>query len=298
MYFELKKTFLEKCTKADLIDLFPHLDFSKSTSRNKIVQAIVKNYSHSDGLGACTPWIRICPYCRSQGYLLVPKRSKATPRFCIRCGRTSPLDALESSLHKTTQLVILASKMNRKEERATKDVLLEQALVSVITGLEVLMRETYSLIYDHRHVVMGRPIFEDIYAQMRNEFLNLGSASRWLRKVTGLNIKNELPTDDYNFLSRMYSARHIIVHNSSIKDRDFLSQTGEPDSQLNSPLRLKVPDARKLIRISRRLGRQVDQKLRDSVLAYQHDRLSLARAVEHPRKERRNSRTSQIQRTR
>ena len=77
----------------------------------------------------------------------------------------------------------------------------------------MLMPEAYSLIYDHHHVVLGKSVFEDICSRKRNEFLNLGSVSRWLRKITFWDIRRELTSTEYKFLSQMFSARHIIIHN-------------------------------------------------------------------------------------
>lgn len=279
MYFKLSKAFLEQINKEDLLDRFPRLGLDKRKKKEEVVSQVLASFADVKQLGPCDAWILICPYCRADGTLATPQKYKVTPRFCVHCGRTSAFAAFEGNLKKTNQLSVLASKMNRKEERETKDVLLEQALVIVITGLEVLMREVYSLIYDHKHVILGQSIFDDVYSRSRNEFLNLGSAARRLRQVTSLGIKDTLSKDRYTFLSRMYSARHIIIHNCSIKDRDFLSQTGDPNSELRKPLRLKIPDIHKLISVAREFARTVNQEMRRAMLEFQHERFRLIREL-------------------
>lgn len=278
MYFKITKSLLQTWSKPDLIDLFEYLGVDCRQPKTALIDSIYRACSHDRKLGQCTTWRRICPYCRGQSFLCASSTLR-NPRFCMSCGKTSPLYALESSLDRTSQLVILASKMNRKAELSTKEVLLDQSLVTVITALEVLMREVYALIYDHQHVVLGKPVFGDIYARTRNEFLNLGSASKWLSKVTSLKLKESLSEGDYKFLSSMYSARHIIVHNSSTKDKDYLSQTGEPESELNKRLKLRVPDIQNLIRISKSLAGAIDQELRDAILDFQQEQLSLVRNI-------------------
>jgi len=278
MYFRINKSFLNERIKADLLSLFRHLQLSDERNKQQLIRDILLKLSHDERLGNCIAWFCICPYCRGNGFLILPAQfASSTMRFCTQCGKTSPSDAFNNTVTKTSQLALLASKMNRKEEKGTKSVLLEQALVSVITGLEVLMREVYAIIYDHQHVIFGHSVFDDTYARTRNEFLNLGSASRWINIVTNLNIKKQLAGHDYSFLSRMYSARHIVVHNCSIKDRDFLSQTGEPDTELNKPLLLIVSHIRKLIAVAKRLARLFDQELRSALLVHHHENLTLVR---------------------
>jgi uncharacterized protein YbaR (Trm112 family) len=292
MYFKINNTFLTKRTKEDLLWLFRDFGLTKAMPKTQMVRQILKASTHIKNIGPCDSWIIVCPYCRTQLFVASSKKEPMNPRFCAGCGKASPLHAFEANLGKTSQLVILSSKMNRKEEKDTKNVLLEQALVTVITGLEVLMREVYSLIYDHRHVVIGRSIFYDIYSRTRNEFLNLGSASKWLRKVSDLNLKKEISEGDYKFLSRAFSARHIVVHNCSVKDKDFLSQTGEPDTELNKPLKLNVKYLRKLISVSRKLARVVVQELHSVLLQYQHERLDTIRTLQRTRKQKKSRTTA------
>jgi hypothetical protein len=274
MYFKLTRKFLEGRTKDDLIDMFGRLDISSKLTKTALVTEILNHFSKSTQLGM-QPWGMICCFCRREVYFA----GTGLPRYCPGCGRTSPKFAHEAQLERATHLVAFASQNMKNKQRQIKDVLLEQAVVVVITGLEVLMREVYALVYDHQHVAMGTSIYDDTYAKTRSEFLNLGMASRGLRKVTSLNIKERLPANDYKFLSRMYSARHIIVHNSSSKDRDFLSQTGDPESELGRPLMLYNADLRRLIKLARLIARQIDEEFCKIILACHHDRLSISRLI-------------------
>ena len=227
MYFKLTRTFLTGRTKKDLLDMFGHLGVSSKLTKTTLVNAILNRLSKSTERGM-QPWGMICCFCRKEVYFA----GTGIPRYCPGCGRISPKLAHEAQLERATQLVVLASQNLKNTQRQIENVLHEQAIVVVITGLEVLMREVYSVVYDHQHVAIGNSVYEDTYSRTRSDFLNLGMASRGLRKVTNLNIKRVLPANDYTFLSRMYSARHIIVHNSSSKDRGFISQTGDTTSEL------------------------------------------------------------------
>lgn len=254
--------------------MFGHLDVSSKLTKTALVTTILNRFSKSTQRGM-QPWGMICCFCRKEVYFA----GTGIPRYCPGCGRTSPKLAHEAQLERATQLVALASQNIKDKQRQIKDVLHEQAVVVVITGLEVLMREVYSLVYDHQHVAIGNSIYEDTYARTRSEFLNLGMTSRGLRKVTSLNIKRILPANDYKFLSRMYSARHIIVHNSSSKDRDFLSQTGDPESELGHSLVLYNADLRRLIKLARLVARRIDEELWRIILVCHHDRFSIYRLI-------------------
>ncbi len=274
MYFKLTRTFLEGRTKDDLVDMFGHLDISSKLTKTALVTEILNHFSKSTQLGM-QPWGTICCFCRKEVYFA----GTGLPRYCPGCARTSPKLAHKAQLERATHLVALASQNMKDKQRQIKDVLLEQAVVVVITGLEVLMHEAYSLVYDHQHVTMGTSIYDDTYARTRSEFLNLGMASRGLRKLTSLNIKERLLANDYKFLSRMYSARHIIVHNASSKDRDFLSQTGDPESELGRPLLLCNADLRSLIKLARLVACQIDEELCKIIFDCHHDRLSISRLI-------------------
>ena len=274
MYYKLTRKYLEGRIKEDLIDMFWKLGISAKLTKTAITNTILNSLSKSIKHGMKT-WGMICCFCRRELYL----SGSGIPRYCPWCARTSPKLAHEAQMERATILISLASQYTKYKQRQIKDVLLEQAVVVMITGLEVLMREVYSLVYDHQHVAIGHSIYEDIYARTRNEFLNLGMASRGICKVTNLNIKKILSINDYKFLSRMYSARHIIVHNSSLKDRDFLSQTGDLESELGHHLILYNRDLRRLIKLARFVARRIDGELYRIIIACHHDRLSVLRLL-------------------
>lgn len=269
MYFKITKSFLQSFSKEHILASFKlGADSQKKTKKKLIEEIIEKNTSHPE-VGSVDPWYFICPFCRVEGKLLTASTNSGTPKFCTRCGKTAPLNALEKSLQNTDALLVLASKMNLKSEQDTKAVLVEQGLVTVITGLEVFLRQTYSLIYDLHHVVYGKSLYSDIYPKTRSDFLNLGAATSQIRKLTSFNLKKEISEDRYKFLSTMYSARHIIVHNSSQKDKEFINQTSAPDSDLGKPLKLTIPEVRRAKSIAFEITKKLDSKLREVILSYQ-----------------------------
>ena len=165
--------------------------------------------------------------------------------------------------------------MRRKENYDAKSILLEQSLVTIITSFEVFLRDTYSLILDHKHVIFGESIYNRIYDSTRNEFLNLGSANAKFKKETGLNLKEGLGQANYSFLSRMYSARHIIVHNCSIKDRDYLNQTGDDPEHLHKRLTVTNQDVNQLTVLATQAAKLIENKLQEHLLEFYYKQIDL-----------------------
>jgi hypothetical protein len=239
-----------------------------NVSKSALVSRLLSEASNGGKLGKVNSYLSICEYCRASYVLGTPSKITASPLFCVSCGKTSPNRAFQHNLGRTSLLIAIASKMKKKLEMPSKSVLLEQALVTTITSFEILLRDVYSLILDHRHVIYGESIYSRIYDSTRNEFLGLGAANSKFKREVGLNIKARLGHSNYAFLSRMYSARHIIVHNCSIIDKDFISQTGADPKFLKKRLSITLSDLRKLLSVAKRVGAMADRALLNCILEY------------------------------
>jgi hypothetical protein len=248
-------------------------------SKKELVSVILSRYLTVKKLGPVNLYLSVCEYCRADYVLGTPTEIATIPVYCVSCGRTSPYKAFQSNLERTALLISIASKMKKGREKVSKAILLEQALVTVITSFEVLLRDIYSLVLDHKHVIFGESIYPRIYDSTRNEFLGLGSANSKFKKEVGLNIKEKLGQVNYSFLSKMYSARHIIVHNCSIKDKDYISQTGEAPQNLNQKLSVSMKDLKKIMSIARRVGALAEGKLKEQILDYHRKQTDLIVAL-------------------
>jgi hypothetical protein len=275
MYIKVTKSLLGNRPKGHLLKMFGIKPEASRHSKSEIISSILSRYLTHKKWGATNLYLAVCEYCRKTYFVGVPAKAGGYPVYCVSCGRTSPNRTFQRNVERTALLISLASKMKKKEESGSRNILLEQAVVTVITSLEVLMRDVYSLILDHEHVIYGESIYPRIYASTRNEFLGLGSANTKLKRDISLNLKEKLGQANYSYLSKMFSARHIIVHNCSIKDKDYVSQTGDDPKNVNQKLSLTMQDVKKLMSISKRLGILADNKLRECVLKYYRKRTDL-----------------------
>jgi hypothetical protein len=279
MYVKITRSFLESRPKKHLLKMFRLGPQSAQLSKKELVSEILSRHFTHKKLGAMSLFLSVCEYCRADYMLGTSSIRTTSPIYCVSCGRTSPYRAFQRNLERTALLMSIGSSMRKSDEKSSKAILLEQALVTVITSFEVFLRDVYSLVVDHKHVIFGESIYARIYDSTRNEFLGLGTATSKFKKEVGLNLKEKLGQSNYSFLSKMYSARHIIVHNCSIKDKDYISQTGEEPQELNKKLSVSMRDLDKLMSLAKKVGILAEGKLRERILAYHRMRTDLIVAI-------------------
>jgi hypothetical protein len=271
MYLRITKSLLEGRPRRHLLQMFQVSPGSAKLRKKELVEHILSKITPTHKSRTLNPYLLACEYCG----VSFTFSASGIPIYCSSCGKTSPYLAFERNLQRTQLLMAMASKSRKLEESESRAILLEQALVTTITSFEVLLREVYSLIVDHRHVIVGETIYPRIYNSTRNEFLGLGSANAKFKKDLGFNLKQKLGPANYSFLSNMFSARHIIVHNCSIKDTNYLSQTGEPAANLNTKLSVTVPELTRLGTIARKVAKLGEAKLRECILDHHRKQTDL-----------------------
>jgi len=279
MYFKIDKKFLQVFTKQHLLLAFRPPTVTVKDAKYKILEAIINDpHLAKVKVKLLNPvrYFHYCGYCRAKYFIV--SSGKATPLFCAKCGKTSPSNALTKNFSRAKILLNLATLVKQKDNDAHK-ALLEQCLVSTITSVEIMLRETYSSIYDQKHIVYGTSLFNDVYSKSRNEFLNFGNGLSKIKSLTGADIKTEMGESSVKLISRMYSTRHVIVHNASIKDREFITQTGEDNSELNKQVVLNVENIRQMFEASKKISKVLDRELRAALLRNHIHSLDIAATI-------------------
>lgn len=229
---------------------------------------------------ATTAILLTCEFCRAIGFLSVSEKlNPKNAKYCVICGRLSSYNVFLENIERTKKLLKLASKMITKAEYDDKSILLEQSIVSLATSAEVLLRESYSIIIDLKHVVFGKSIYKTIYKDSKNDFTNIGVAASKFKKTCGLDLKNSLNEEKYQTIRKIYSIRHAIVHNSGIKDSEYISQTNGNKAEIGSRISLKVSEVRKSINAMKSLGSIVDSSLKDALMEYLVSRAKLIEKI-------------------
>lgn len=270
MYTKLTRAYLTSKPRAVLLRLAGMQEDIPTMPNKELASRIIKALASAPGVGAVRGFECFCPYCRSYRIVGVPANFNRKLRFCGKCGKASPRIVFEANLERTLDLRAIASKMFLKKEGQLRQTLIQQNMVTLISGLELLFRNTYSLIVDLKHVLAGESIYSRIFRETRNEFLNLGAATGKIKKETALDLREVVNEADYRFLSRMFSARHVIIHNCSVKDRDYISQTGEDANQLNQKVFLSLADLDRTVRIAKKVAVLLDKELRKAASDFHH----------------------------
>jgi hypothetical protein len=272
MYFIITKSFLNSHSKEFLITAFNLTKNSIHKTKKELVDKIYsESTQNSPKRGNTISALSLCEYCRNIKVLKHPARNgKNRFNYCTQCGRMSPNKVFLKNIERTTSLIRLASKMINKNEKSDKAILLEQSIVSLATSVEILLRETYSLIYDLKHVIIGESIYSNIYAETKNDFTNLGFAVNRFKKLCNVNLKNELQDRHYKLLTGLFAKRHCIVHNNGVKDSEYVSQMAEDKVEIGKELKLTVVQNRKFFTALNQLKYVLEKKLSEYILNHNY----------------------------
>lgn len=277
MYFKIQRNFLQTFKKPHLLLAFRPPQVTAKDSKVKIIEAILNNPVLAK-VKYVKPvmYFHYCGYCRAKFFLV--SSGKAIPLYCGVCGKTSPNNALNKNFARAKILLKLATQLRNKDNDAYK-ALLEQCLVSTITSLEIALREAFSSIYDQKHIVHGTSLFAETYSKSRNEFLNFGNGLSKIKSITGSDIKMEIGELNFKLISKMYSTRHVIVHNASIKDKEYINQTGEDIAQLNKPVSIDELAINDMFEASVKVSKILDRELRAALLRNHMRSLDVASTI-------------------
>ena len=166
MYFKIQQKLLHSFTKTQLVLWFKPSVVTVADSKARIIDRIINSPELQEVKHLKpTMYFHYCGYCRTKFFLVAA--GKATPLFCTICAKTTPSNALNKSFEKAEILIKLAAQMRHKNPDAY-NALLEQSLVSTITSVEIMLRQTYSSIYDQKHIIYGSSLFNEVYSKSRN----------------------------------------------------------------------------------------------------------------------------------
>lgn len=273
MYFDITKAFLSARTKRFLLHTFIHKKTVSHLNKKEIIDRVFKQLTPKIKNKPTVAMLSMCEFCRTIIFVAVPKEvGTSGVKYCIKCGRMSSQKVFRNNIERSKKLLNLASKMNTKKEKDDKAILIEQTVVSLATSAEVLLRESYSVIIDFRHVIFGKSIYETTYKNSKNDFTNIGISSSNFKKMCNLNLKTKIGDDRFTKIRLLYSIRHAIVHNNAIKDAEFISQTNGQQADIRKKIKLTVTNVRKFISALNTLGILINLTLKDAIIDHLEER--------------------------
>ena len=124
-------------------------------------------------------------------------------------------------------------------------------------------------------MIYGESIFQNIYSDTRNKFLNFGVTCSKFKKDLGIDLKSTIGQSAFRTLSNTYYKRHVIVHNASIIDKEYISQTGCDEKLLKERLPIKFEDLKDVISTTESPARLIEDKLREAIISLIESRFSI-----------------------
>jgi len=180
-------------------------------------------------------YFMFCPYCNEVGWLSMAQDSSkvskslssSEPVACVFCGETGPFEKMNNCQKKSIMLYTLATgkpQVPETGETFVKRTLLEQSLVTTATGIEVFLRDVYSIVLNLRHVKPEKNLTGRFIEESRNDFINIGKAKEKYKKDLGVDLARVIRKDDLRKLDLLMAKRNVVVHNNGTVDRAFLRQ--------------------------------------------------------------------------
>ena len=210
-------------------------------------------------------YLAFCPCCGMTDFLgmfggcrgMFGEPGKPRPVACGYCGETDPLHKADACLKKVSMLqdlitAIQEDKVGVNDCEKKVRVLLEQCIVQLATGLELFLRDTHAILMNVRFVKNGKSLYSRFHSESRNEFTNIGKASRKYRQDLGIDLREKLTRREIQSLKLLLCKRHAIVHNNGVVDQTFLNQTGS-DIEIRETVPIQPEEVTRDIGLLRRV---------------------------------------------
>lgn len=183
-------------------------------------------------------YLFLCPYCKYAGIFWTSPRKAINPYICAVCGETDPFYKTDACLEKVRILKDMIVKFQEQSENNNNfdkknRILQEQCIVLLASGLEIFLRDVYSILLNVRYVKTRKTLYKKFYLESKNEFINIGKAMKKYSKDLAIDLKNKLDDNEKTSINILLNKRHLIVHNNGLVDTVFNNQTG---------LKLKIRD--------------------------------------------------------
>lgn len=234
-YIEINSDFLATLSPKmkEIVEkgLISHKRYEANIPVKKTTQSEIKKVKEQLKDSGRSYYFSTCPYCNNGGLFSTSfADSTSQPTTCVFCGETNPYYKIMQSLDKTKVLYQLSIFVESGDgdivdEHATR-VLQEQCLVTIATGIEVFLRDIYSLTLNLKYIKDEKTLYIRFYQDSRNEFINIGRAVKKFKKDLDIDLKIILEEDTLKKLNLLMLKRNVIVHNIGLIDKTFLEQSG------------------------------------------------------------------------
>ena len=220
-----------------------------------------------------------CPLCRFDRHVSWSScnTGEGYARACWRCGAVNPKATLDTRLNDSILLDKLSTRLTatNQNDLRTKDLLIEQSLVLIISGLEEFLKDIYLVMMNIKYVHPDQSLTSYFESEVRNDFVNIGKATDRMKEVD-IDLRSIAGVQRWKEIQKAGLIRNIIVHNSSRMDKSFISQRKFPPEEfviLGEKFEVGTDLTSFLRGIARQIGREVMRRCEPRMLDYLESRL-------------------------
>jgi hypothetical protein len=164
--------------------------------------------------------------------------------FCPNCAVHNSRQILNKNLELVEKLLAVAE----NQEPPVAQRLIENALEDCVSAFDGFGRETC-------RVFAPKAVKPEKAAKIR--FQNMATARDGVREQFSVDFAATGTPADWTHILRAFQKRHLLAHKMGVVDEDYLSATGDSQSQLGRKISILAPEVRVLSRRLQGLGREL-----------------------------------------
>lgn len=243
----IDKTFIDNLPedlREKFIDHYYFVYTNISKSKNKILRSDFVENIHNINMYYV---YRYCPYCKKSSMVLKIPFHSSKERYdygghCGFCGEVDFYEKGYAALDKAHNLLKLYNDQESMSEDTNyiQRVLLEQCVVILASSLEVFLKDAYSV---GMNLFIIKPTvnkIDDFRKSTQNDFINIGKTIENFKQLN-INIKELIDEESRKNVNIIFKKRHVIVHNNSIADNAYISQTND-SVKIGDPISISVQE--------------------------------------------------------
>jgi hypothetical protein len=169
--------------------------------------------------------------------------------FCPDCASHNSLVILKGNIALIEKQLELAKTLS---DKALSSHLIEDALENCVSSFDGFAREVARL---------NASKAADPEKAKAMSFQNLERANRSLSALFGIDLKSNIPADDWRSAQIAFMKRHLIAHKAGVVDQQYLNETGDSTELLGRRVHVSVSDVQSLSKQILNLGTHFSKSL-------------------------------------
>jgi len=163
--------------------------------------------------------------------------------FCPDCGIHNSLQILEMNLELFKKQISLS--LSNEVDDELKEILVNDALENIVSSFDGFGREICK-------IRAGKS--QNIEDAKNVRFQNLEQARRKILNLFGIDIKEAVDSDEWDFALKEFQKRHLLAHKMGVIDKEYLEKSQDTEAVIRRKIRLNNDEIIRLIGIIQKIS--------------------------------------------